>query len=598
MSIAPDLMPSGHVLDQPAVPRAVAPSLNTQEKAALDALRTYGVLSDDGSLDKSALGKLGREQIRQIQISLSNAGLYVPEGHKYYADGSIGKMTLGGIDKLLAKKTLVQSLTETKDLDRADIRTVQNSLNELGYNSGRADGLLGPKTAASLNTFMADNQADLGALSPALQERMKTLGFGDKTASVASPAAVPVTLAEPADTGIKGILGQYEHSRDEIRTLQSFLKEQGHNVGPADGILGKNTMKGLTDFLDGNPAYHAAMGPNLTLETELYALDHPVSDTLKESLNLRDLSALSNIDNNLRYTAYRNYFESEGKPTELARGIKVASELTGVPMENLFAVMKQESINFGDYNPARGNSSANRIANNYGQFINSDYQRVTKLYGDTAQNELAREGIHFDPKQDWRANPLVAPYFIAERLKESGSATDLDRQYTRHVLPAFEGRENSNIRMSAVFPAAAAANKHIFGNRTFAQGYQAVIQSIKDEVAFERNLVLVEQRNLLKEQLVTPTEQTPYVDDRLDSFETIANRAPVGLEGTPRITSAFSAPASGQTPNVSPRPEIETGLGFRASFGYASMGIKTEIPIPQTPVADNSNWKPDSFGIA
>jgi hypothetical protein len=258
-------------------------------------------------------------------------------------------------------------------------------------------------------------------------------------------------------------------------------------------------------------------------KTEAYALDNGISDQLRKSLNIREAEKMPEVDNDIRYKAYRDYFASQGKPLDLARGIRAASELTGVPMRELFAVMRHESANFGDYNPHKGNSSANRIANNYGQFIDSTYRYMNKTFGNLARDALASVGIHMG-KGDWRSDPLTAPYMVAKYL-------DKVKSYAAYVLPAMEHKGNSNAIVAEQYPAAARSNRHLFYEHgravSFVEAKGKIMGTLADDYRTERKIVMAAQREALKKgppghpgtdniNMDDNNTGKTYMDDRID----------------------------------------------------------------------------------
>jgi peptidoglycan hydrolase-like protein with peptidoglycan-binding domain len=340
-------------------------------------------------------------------------------------------------------------------------------------------------------------------------------------------AKAPAGIPDPAVLGhtepaIIAALGAYKQNEEDVKLVQAHLKSKGYYDDKVDGKFGKNTAEAFVKFLEENPDYRSSVGPDLLLKTEAYAIDNKISDELRSSLNLRDLNKLPTPDNDIRYKAYKDYFASQGRPEELARGIKVASELTGVPMEKLFAVMKQESA-FGDYNPRYGNSSANRIANNYGQFTSQTYRYMNNAYGSIARQELGGEGIHVG--KDWRSDPLVAPYMAAKYLKEMGGS------YPAYVLPVMRHKGNSNAIVAEQYPAAARSNRHLFYDHgrpvSFAEAKVKILNTLADDYRTERKIVVTAQREAFKKDLLIRQSTDKmhdkmhpdkiYLDDRIDN---------------------------------------------------------------------------------
>lgn len=169
MSLSPKTNRLNGALRAAVAPASRAPALSAAEQDAMETLSSLGLLDDGGALNKDALKTLGTEQIKTMQVALSAAGLYVEKGHKYYADGVIGKRTLGGLDQLLAKNDLVATLSKEGDLSRDDVKVIQSSLNTLGHSAGKVDGLAGPNTTKGIESFLESNGADVKTLNEDLQ---------------------------------------------------------------------------------------------------------------------------------------------------------------------------------------------------------------------------------------------------------------------------------------------------------------------------------------------------------------------------------------------------------------------------------------------
>lgn len=538
--------------------------LGALETQAINDLAALGVIAKDGnSVNRDALKKLSKEQVEKLQASLNAAGFNTGD-----VDGIAGKNTLNGIRQAIAKGNVV-TLLQKDELSRAEIKTVQQSLNRLGHDTGRVDGIRGPDTEKGIAGF---------------------LNKGNATTAPIVTITQPEIIAK-VDPNLETVLGAYEHDEAAIKTLQTELADKGYYKGKIDGDFGPASQRGFIKYLEEHPEIHEKIGPNLTLEAEIYAAKHGVSDALRTSLNLRDLNDLMDVDAQTRYEAYKQHFESEGKPVELARGIKVAHELTGVPMENLFAVMRHESINFGDYKavqPGRkGYSSANGMENNYGQFTNGTKGHMDDRYGDLARNELGREGIRYDAGKDWRDDPLVAPYMVAKYLKESGSVTDLTKQYPAHVLPALKGLSDNTV-VANKYPNEARSNTHIFYENgralTASEARKAIVDTLKDDLKAEKEVVFEGRLKALKDELIERHDNstTPYQYDGINS------RDPV-IKDTPNLKDVFT-----QSAMLKPLEETFSksplGVSFRQASLGVSIGMDQEKPaVDRTLMAQNNN---------
>jgi len=58
------------------------------------------------------------------------------------------------------------------DIDSYLIKRVQTKLNELGYNAGPADGIMGSGTRRALEKYQADNKLPVGNLNIATMQKL------------------------------------------------------------------------------------------------------------------------------------------------------------------------------------------------------------------------------------------------------------------------------------------------------------------------------------------------------------------------------------------------------------------------------------------
>ena len=560
-------------LDTLSQPGGVIPVQTPNLSSVMDKLQEAGLLGLSPDKRRSAIRSLSAEQVKDLQTTLVEAG-FEDVGA---IDGIAGRKTFQGIEQALAKNTLQEIFSENDASDAETVRRIQESLNTLGYESGRVDGVFGTKTSAAIGHYLNEEGISTSPLPENVRGKLQEFNVAlDPAKTVGVTLPLPKTVDINGDPALMEVLGAYEQTEEDVKLLQTFLKEQGFDVGAVDGDFGPRTTREFVSFLEQNPGYHSAIGPNLLLETEIYAADHGVSDSLRLSLNLRDLSQLPTPSDEIRYQAYKDYFSENGKPEELARGIKIAAESTGRPMEELFVVMKQESIDFGNYNPARGNSSANRTPNNYGQFTDGTKRHMDERYGDEARRELGREGIHYDPNEDWRDNPLIAPYMVAKYLEETGS-------YPAYVLPAIRGREDSNAIVASHYPAEARSNRHIFfegkNALSFAEAAEKISETLHDDYRAEQEIVRLAQLKALKDDILKGREDFgPIHQDIVDPTNTgISGQSVAGLVGD----------------QTNPERAV-TALNMKASFARASDLIQIADLTPDGKGPRPSGWTPSN----
>ncbi len=153
-------------------------------------------------------------------------------------------------------------LTYVQPLAPGAAMRVQERLRQLGFYSGRADGVWGPDSQAALERFQQGRGLQVtGQLNPATAS---TLGLSPAELVAAAPGpaaaaaapAVPATAAEPL-------------SPAAVRNIQARLRSLGFYRGSADGVWGPGTQAAIERFQQGRglqatgqptPATAAALG--------------------------------------------------------------------------------------------------------------------------------------------------------------------------------------------------------------------------------------------------------------------------------------------------------------------------------------------------
>ncbi|MEM6780245.1 MAG: hypothetical protein AAF569_00105 [Pseudomonadota bacterium] len=233
-----------------------------------------------------------------------------------------------------------------------------------------------------------------------------------------------------------------------------------------------------------------------------YRPEQTESRVFQNTMQVRDSAIdlnprVASLDAQQVHEAYLARFAATGVDQRLADGILIAHLESGVPIQNIVAMVSQES-NFGNYNTHRA-SSATRLARNFGQIIDGTKGYLEETYGAEARAALGKYGVGFNPNSEWRQNPLVAPYMMAKYMKESGSRTDLKRQYayyfsgsnrlaSRASDPKWANRSAAKYERKP-----AAANPTLYYHRgsngqpdrsnpkTYAQVYASVTSAVRDD---------------------------------------------------------------------------------------------------------------------
>ena len=118
------------------------------------------------------------------------------------------------------------------------VKTLQDKLNTLGYNSGNVDGIFGAKTYAAVTAFQKANGLGVDGI-------VGKLTWG-KLYGV-SPA-MPVETT----TGVGRPTVSYGSRGDAVRKLQELLNALGYDCGSVDGIFGSKTKAAVLAFQKAN----------------------------------------------------------------------------------------------------------------------------------------------------------------------------------------------------------------------------------------------------------------------------------------------------------------------------------------------------------
>ena len=115
------------------------------------------------------------------------------------------------------------------------VKTLQDKLNALGYNSGNVDGIFGAKTYAAVAAFQKANSLGVDGI-------VGKLTWG-KLYDATPVNVTPVTTQPMLRTGSRG---------DAVRKLQEMLNAKGYTCGNVDGIFGSKTKAAVLAFQKAN----------------------------------------------------------------------------------------------------------------------------------------------------------------------------------------------------------------------------------------------------------------------------------------------------------------------------------------------------------
>lgn len=118
------------------------------------------------------------------------------------------------------------------------VKTLQDKLNTLGYNSGNVDGIFGAKTYAAVTAFQKANGLGVDGIVGKLTWG-KLYGV-----SHAMPVETTTVVGRP--------MVSYGSRGDAVRKLQELLNALGYDCGSVDGIFGSKTKAAVLAFQKAN----------------------------------------------------------------------------------------------------------------------------------------------------------------------------------------------------------------------------------------------------------------------------------------------------------------------------------------------------------
>lgn len=207
---------SAYQLDS-GLPTSGQPSVSLHEhlQATLHKSRASGssaALAATQASDAALIAEVQQElRWREYSVPQINGRLdaaTVAAIRSYQADASLsvdGRVS----DKLL---TMLRSGRQDAGADyRAQVKSVQQALNQRGFNAGPADGALGPKTRTAIREYESSKKLPVtGEMSASLLQSL----------SLGTPQSTPVSGEDPTAADV-----------------ESELSRLGYAVGPVDGVL-------------------------------------------------------------------------------------------------------------------------------------------------------------------------------------------------------------------------------------------------------------------------------------------------------------------------------------------------------------------------
>ena len=115
------------------------------------------------------------------------------------------------------------------------VKTLQETLNAKGFDSGNVDGIFGAKTYAAVTAFQKANSLGVDGIVGKLTWA--------KLYDATPVNVTPVTTQPMLRTGSRG---------DAVRKLQEMLNAKGYTCGNVDGIFGSKTYAAVLAFQKAN----------------------------------------------------------------------------------------------------------------------------------------------------------------------------------------------------------------------------------------------------------------------------------------------------------------------------------------------------------
>ncbi len=149
---------------------------------------------------------------------------------------------------------------------RESVRLVQRLLNQLGHDAGNPDGDLGSTTRGAIRGFQsAENLRTTGRVSDALIDRLYWR-LAEHIQRLPEDQRKVVLTPPDLDKPLR-ILITRPSPRNAVREAQEMLADLGHDVGPVDGVLGRDTIRALKAFQDASGMKETGTISDRVLET-------------------------------------------------------------------------------------------------------------------------------------------------------------------------------------------------------------------------------------------------------------------------------------------------------------------------------------------
>lgn len=211
--------------------------ITTSGKTLEDANLTKGTITPDGTI------KWNDAKTTVVEANKSYGWTFTPTNANYKTlTGSIKlwhKSTSSGGYYYAPTAAVVPDMPMLYRGCTGDaVKTLQDKLNALGYNSGSVDGIFGAKTYAAVTAFQKANSLGVDGIVGKLTWG-KLYGV-----SPAMPVETTTVVGRP--------MVSYGSRGDAVRKLQELLNALGYDCGSVDGIFGSKTKAAVLAFQKAN----------------------------------------------------------------------------------------------------------------------------------------------------------------------------------------------------------------------------------------------------------------------------------------------------------------------------------------------------------
>jgi len=176
-------------------------------------------------------------------MSVNKLGITVFSGFLMFSTGLVARAqstTPAQDQKSKSQATQTEKSTRTT-ASSEDIKKVQQTLKDQGMYTGSVDGTMNAETKKALRDYQQKNNLKVtGTLD---HETMAALGVthqGTKGTTTSKEGTAPRKAKGPKATS--------SYSKEDVREMQTALKQQGFDPGPVDGIKGPLTITAIRNF--------------------------------------------------------------------------------------------------------------------------------------------------------------------------------------------------------------------------------------------------------------------------------------------------------------------------------------------------------------